>query len=303
MKSINLSSRDLEAFLALAHARHFTRAAEACHLSQSAFSQKISRIEQIAGVALFARSTRQVILTPEGQVFAEEVRRIQQDLHHALGHLNDLATRQVGKVAVAALPSVAATWLPNVLADYRQAYPNIRLTLNDALADGGLSLLREGKVDLAITAGGDLREFDLTELTQERFYLVCKKNHDLATRRSVTLAQLADLPMVHLARSSSVRKRLELAGMSALSDSFEVEHLATVAALVLKGFGITVVPELTLFHFHHEGLIHLPVRDKSLFRRLVLARRKSEALSAAANAMHEAIISAGRGQVESLRKR
>ncbi len=292
MNPINLSSRDLEAFLALAQARHFTRAAEACHLSQSAFSQKIARIEQAAGVALFARSTRQVALTPEGKVFAEEVRRIQQDLRHALAHLNDLATRRVGKVAVAALPSVAATWLPRVLAGYRQAHPNIRLTLHDALADGGLALLREGRVDLAITAGGDLREFEVTELAQERFFLVCPQGHALAARRSVSLAQLEGQPMVHLARSSSVRKRLEQAGVSAQPDSLEVEHLATVAALVAQGFGISVVPELTLFHFQREGLAQVPVRDASLRRSLVLAQRKSQALSVAARAMAEAILAA-----------
>ncbi len=290
MKSINLSSRDLEAFLALAEAQHFTRAAEACHLSQSAFSQKIARIEQTAGVALFSRSTRHVALTPEGEVFAEEVRRIQQDLRHALAHLGDLATRQVGKVAIAALPSVAATWLPQVLAGYRKANPNIRITLHDALADGGLALLRDGSVDLAITAGGDMREFDVTELVQERFYLVCPKDHALAARRSVLLSQLRGQPMVHLARSSSVRKRLEQAGVSAAADSLEVEHLATVAALVAQGFGISVVPELTLFHFNREGLAHVPVRDAGLRRSLVVAKRKSKALSQAARAMYELII-------------
>ena len=96
MKSINISVRDIEAFLALAQTQHFTRAAERCHLSQSAFSQKIARIEQAAGVALFGRSTRNVTLTPEGEVFAEEVRRIQQDLQHAVSHLHDLATRRIG---------------------------------------------------------------------------------------------------------------------------------------------------------------------------------------------------------------
>src|SRR5439155_20179133 len=104
-----------------------------------------------------------------------EVRRIQQDLQHALSHVQDLATRRVGKVAVAALPSVAAVWMPQVIAGYRALNPNIRIELFDALAGGGLALLREDRVDLAITAGGDVREFDVTELRSERFYLVCPK--------------------------------------------------------------------------------------------------------------------------------
>lgn len=290
MASINLSSRDLEAFLALAQAQHFTRAAERCHLSQSAFSQKIARIEAVAGVALFSRSTRHVTLTPEGEVFAEEVRRIQQDLRHALAHLQDLATRRIGKVAVAALPSVAAVWMPQVIARYRAAHPSIRIELFDALAGGGLALLREGRVDLAITAGGDLREFDVTELRSERFYLVCPPSHALAARRAVTLAQLRGAELVQIARSSSVRQHLEAAGVVAEPGALEVEHLATVAALVAQGLGVSVVPELTLFHFERAGLAAVPVRDAQLRRPLLLARRKGKALSVAAQAMVQEIV-------------
>jgi DNA-binding transcriptional LysR family regulator len=290
MPSINLSSRDLEAFLALAHAQHFTRAAEQCHLSQSAFSQKIARIERTAGVALFERSTRHVTLTPEGELFAEEVRRIQQDLQHALSHLNELATRRVGKVAVAALPSVAAVWMPQVIAGYRAQHPNIRIELFDTLAAGGLALLREGRVDLAVTAGGDLREFDVQELKCERFHLVCPGTHRLAGRRSVALADLQGEELVHLARSSSVRQHLEAAGVTARTGALEVEHLATVAALVAQGLGVSVVPELTLFHFVRSGLASVPVRDRQLRRPILLARRKGKALSVAARSMQEAIL-------------
>lgn len=290
MPSINLSSRDLDAFLALAHTSHFTRAAERCHLSQSAFSQKIARIEQTAGVALFERSTRHVTLTPEGEVFAEEVARIQQDLQHAMTHLNELATRRIGKVAVAALPSVAAMWMPRVIARYRAANPSIRVELFDALAGGASALLREGRVDMVITAGGDLREFDVTELRSERFCLVCPRTHRFAAKAGVTLAQLEGEEIIHLARGSSVRQGMEAVGVGASANALQVEHLATVAALVAEGLGVSVVPELTLFHFERAGLAVVPVRDRQLRRPILLARRKGKALSVAAKAMVEEIL-------------
>ncbi|MES2631580.1 MAG: LysR family transcriptional regulator [Pseudomonadota bacterium] len=290
MASINLSTRDLDAFLALAHTQHFTRAAEKCHLSQSAFSQKIARIEATAGVALFERSTRHVTLTPEGEVFAQEITRIQQDLQHAVAHLSELATRRIGKVSVAALPSVAAVWMPRVIARYRAAYPNIRIELFDTLAGGGLALLREGRVDMFITAGGDLREFDVTELRNEPFYVVCSSSHRLAARRSVTLAQAQAEDIIHLARGSSVRQHIESAGAAARTNSLEVEHLATVAALVAEGLGISIVPEMTLFHFERAGLVAVPVRDRALRRPILLARRKGKALSLAAKSMVDEIL-------------
>jgi DNA-binding transcriptional LysR family regulator len=128
------------------------------------------------------------------------------------------------------------------------------------------------------------------ELKCERFHLVCPGTHPLAGKRSVALADLRDEEIVHLARSSSVRQHLEAAGVTARTGALEVEHLATVAALVSQGLGVSVVPELTLFHFLRSGLVSVPVRDKQLRRPILLARRKGKALSVAAKAMQETIV-------------
>ena len=293
---MNVSTRDLDAFLALAQTQHFTRAAERCNLSQSAFSQKISRIEAAAGLRLFERSTRLVTLTPEGEVFVEEARRIRSDLRQALIGLQDLAQRRVGRVAVAALPSAAAEWMPPVIARYRAANPRIKVELYDTLAATGLSMLRDGRVDIAITAGDDLQEFDCQVLRQEKYFLVCRDDHALASRRSIALAQAVGPDMMHLARSSSVRQHLQ--GQQGVSDApvdgLEVEHLATLAALIAQGLGVSVVPELTLFHFRRDRLRAIPIRDPQLRRPIVLARPKGKALSIAAQAMVEEVVAQAR---------
>ncbi|MGV3727836.1 LysR family transcriptional regulator [Hydrogenophaga sp.] len=293
---MNISTRDLDAFLALAQTQHFTRAAERCHLSQSAFSQKISRIEAAAGLRLFERSTRLVTLTPEGEVFVEEARRIRSDLRQALIGLQDLAQRRIGRVAVAVLPSVAAEWMPAVIARYRAANPRIKVELFDSLASTCISMLRDGRVDIAITAGEELQEFDCQVLRRERYFLVCRDDHPLAPRRSVTLAQAMGSDMMHLARSSSVRQHLQ--GQQGVSDApvdgLEVEHLATLSALIAQGLGVSVVPELTLFHFRRDRLRAIPIRDPQLRRPIVLARPKGKALSIAAQAMVEEVLAQAR---------
>lgn len=289
---MNISTRDLDAFLALAQTQHFTRAAERCHLSQSAFSQKISRIEAAAGLRLFERSTRLVTLTPEGEVFVEEARRIRSDLRQALIGLQDLAQRRVGRVAVAVLPSVAAEWMPAVIARYRAANPRIKVELFDSLASTCFSMLRDGRVDIAITAGEELQEFDCEVLRREKYFLVCRDDHPLARRQSVTLAQAMGSDMMHLARSSSVRQHLQSQqGVSDASvDGLEVEHLATLSALIAQGLGVSVVPELTLFHFRRDRLRAIPIRDPQLRRPIVLARPKGKALSIAAQAMVDEVL-------------
>jgi DNA-binding transcriptional LysR family regulator len=296
----NLSARDLRGFLALAETRHFRRAAERSRLSQPAFSQLIRRVEAAAGMRLFERSTRQVSLTAEGEALVGAARRIVADMDAALADLKDHAARRKGRVGVAALPSLAAGSLPRIFAQYRARYPGVQLELFDALSDRCVALVREGRADFALTAAGpSLTEFDTRPLTTDDFHLVCRRDHPLAARRRVRLADLADCPIIHLARSTSVRQHLEpaLRDVPHASSGLEVEQLPTAAALIASGLGVSVVPALTLSYFRAPELAAVPLAQPGLARRILVVQRKGRRLSAAAQAMLELVektIRAGR---------
>lgn len=289
----NISTRLLHAFLALAELKHFTRAAERCHTSQSALSVMIQKLECNVGAKLFERHTRNVTLTPEGHLFAGVARALLSDIESAFDNMADYAARRRGRVAIAALPSLAASRLPAVVAEYRKRYPGINVALHDALSDQCLSLLRQEKADLVLTAPGpNFTEFDVSILCSDPFYLVCRKDHRLAGKRRVELAALAGEEMIHLAKSSSVRQHVDvlLRDVQTIYSGFEVEHLATVAGLVEQGLGITIVPELTLFQFRELNLVAIPLAaQEKLARPILIARRKDQALSVAAQAMLELI--------------
>jgi LysR family carnitine catabolism transcriptional activator len=290
--TINLSIRDLRGFLALAESQHFRRAAERCGLSQPAFSQLIRRVEAAAGTRLFERSTRQVCLTSEGEVFASAARRIVTDVEAALAELQDHTARRKGRVGVAALPSLAAGPLPEIFADYRRRHPGIQIELFDALSDRCVGLVREGRADFALTAAGpNLAEFDTQPLTTDRFHLVCRRDHPLASRRTVQLGDLADCAIIHLARSSSVRQHLEpvLRDVRHAATGLEVEQLPTVAALIASGLGVSLVPELTLSYFRRRELVSVPMDAPALARRILIVRRKGRRGSPAAQAMLEMV--------------
>ena len=103
----NLSVKHLRAFIALATHRNFTRAAQATHLSQSAFSTLIQTLEEQAGSRLFERTTRHVDLSADGRRFEEVARRLLADFETAFEDLRDHAERRKGRVSIAALPSLA----------------------------------------------------------------------------------------------------------------------------------------------------------------------------------------------------
>ncbi|WP_019142607.1 LysR family transcriptional regulator [Noviherbaspirillum massiliense] len=299
----NISTRLLYAFAALAELKHFTRAAERCHTSQSALSVMIRKLESEVGTRLFERDTRKVTLTPEGELFAEAVRSLLAEIESAFDDMSDYVARRRGRVSVAALPSLAANGLPEIIAEYKKLYPAVAVTLHDALSDQCLSLLRQGKADIVLTApGSNVAEFESRTLCSDPFYLVCRHDHPLARKRIVRVTDLAGQEVIHLAKSSSVRQHVDilLREVRAIHSGFEVEHLATVAGLVSQGLGISLVPELTLFQFRQMDLVAVPLRSEQK-RPILMVKRKDQPLSIAAKAMLD-LIEERIGSASALRK-
>ena len=294
---MNISSRQIDAFLALAAQRSFTRAAAQCHLSQPAFSALIRALEDGLGLRLFDRSTRHVDLTAEGENFLEAARRIRAEVDSALGAMRDAATLRRGRVAIALLPSLAAGWLPGVLARYRAEHPGIELDIADVLSESCIERVATGKADFALAAiRADTPELQAEPFCSDGFHLVCRADHPLARRRlpaagAAQLRALAAWPFIHLARHSSVRQYLEAAfHPQAMHTLMEVEQLATVMGMVRAGLGISVVPTLTLFHFQQEGLVTRPLHLPGLTRQIYLVRRRDRGLSVAAQALYTQVM-------------
>lgn len=286
---MNLTTKQLRAFVALSSERNFTRAAELCHLSQPAFSALIAALESGVGTRLFDRNTRNVQLTTEGSLFAESAQQLLTDMERVLENLNDHVERRTGRVAIAALPSLAAGWLPGIFAEFRQLYPGIELSLSDLLSDPCIELVKTGKVDFALAAGGtNSPELKTRILCADEFHLVCRKDHALAQLKVLKPKDLLGHPFVHLSRGSSVRQHLDaLLHPLQMNTILEVDHLATVMGMVQANVGISVVPALTLFHFDHANIATRPMKMPGTRRQIYLVTRADRSLSVAAQALFD----------------
>lgn len=290
---MNLSLRELAAFVALAEQRSFTRAAVDSHLSQPAFSALIRALEQTVGARLFDRTTRSVELSAAGSVLLDAAPRLLRDAQQALDDVRDHVARVRGRVAVAVLPSLAAGWLPPLLARYHAAWPGITLDVADVLSEACIARVRSGQADFALAATRSATPELLTEdFCSDGFHVACRSDHALARQRgALLLADLGPHPIVQLARSSSVRQYLEAALYpQQLTTVMELDQLSTVAGMVRAGLGITVVPTLTLFHFDHPDLVLRPLAAPGLLRQVFLVRRADRALSSAAQALYERVM-------------
>jgi len=289
---INISYKLLKAFLALAEHKNFTRAAEHFHVSQSTFSGLIQRLEDGIGTRLFDRDTRNVVLTPEGELFAEAARHLVKEIQWTFADMSDYVARKKGFVSIATLPSIAGGWLPPVIAQYRKRYPAISIEIHDVLSDRCIELLQQGVADIALAAPkAPLEEFVSEHFHTDAYYLICRKDHPLAGRSEVAIDDLKGSDFIRLASSTSVHQHIDaaLGTTGVTSSSFEVINLSTVAGLIRQGLGVSLLPALTLPQFTHPDLTAIPLAPPGIARPIHIIRRKNKALSIAAQTMLELI--------------
>jgi LysR family positive regulator for ilvC len=140
-------------FLNLSRTLHFLRTSRECHVSPSALTRSIQRLEREAGWPLLERDRRTVRLTPEGARFAEHARetlerweRLRKDLGAGAGG----ALR--GTISIFASATACQSFLPELLAGFRRRYPDITLKLETGYAADALEMLEQGRVDVTVAA-------------------------------------------------------------------------------------------------------------------------------------------------------
>ena len=287
---INWTARDIDVFLALADTLSFRRAAERVHLSQPAVTAVVVRLEDALQVRLFDRTTRQVQLTGPGQVFLAQARRLQLMTEETVRAVREVATLQTGQVAMAAMPSLAATVVPWAFARFRAQYPGVRLQLLDTLSGPAFELVRAGQVDFALTAANPAyADLDYQALAADGFVLLIPEHHTLAQSAGpLSWPEVAEWPHISMPLPSSVRQYADAAFLQhriRFAPQFELEHLASIKALVAAGLGVAALPELAANVGPDEGVVRRPLRAPDMQRPIGLVTLRGRSLSPAAQVM------------------
>lgn len=282
--------RDLETFLVLAETGSFRRTATLVHLSQSAVSGVIARLEEALATRLFDRTTRSVHLTAAGQVFVAQAQLITAQTQEAIQRVQHITQLQSGSVSLAALPSLAATVVPKAMARFAAQHPHIALQLHDTLSGPAFDLVRAGTVDFALTAANpDYADLDYTPLSADSFVLLMPLGHALAQgRQALQWLDTAELTHISMPLPASVRQYANAAFMThriAFKPHYEVEHIATIHAMVKAGLGVAALPELAAAFVQQGGVATRRLSAPNIERPIGVVTRHHRSLSHAAQEM------------------
>lgn len=283
MKTNNLQTDELRAFVAVAQRKSFRAAADALFISPPALSRRIERLETALETRLLERTTRRVALTPSGQMFLEHASAVLDSLEAAFQRVTGSAAARKGLVTVATIPSAAERILPDALVEFATRFPDVRIRVVDEGAQAVLAQVIGATADFGLNfIGAQEPGIDFQPLRRDGYVLVVPRDHPLARRRSVAWKELANERMIAVSRTSGNRLLIDnvMARMKHRPEAFhEVSHVATLIRLVEAGLGIGVAPSMSLEPAARQEVVRVPLVQPAAHRTLGLISRRDQGLS------------------------
>jgi DNA-binding transcriptional LysR family regulator len=268
VEGIKLSQ--LRALVAVAETGNFSEAALQLSVSQSAISHAIATLEDELGVVLLSRGRYGARLTPIGERVLQHAQAMLQSLD-LIGQEATLSRGlEKGQVRITAFRSVASHVLPEVIAKFKQRYPEIVVTVTEYRGDDGVEReLREGKADIGFTCMPTNHEFESWEFMRDEYLLLLPPNWSLP-KLPLTWAELETYSMILPPEtdycSLLIRGHFGKLGQR-LNAAYEILEDSTIIGMVAKGLGATIMARLAAEPLPPEMQVYsLPVPLERIIR-------------------------------------
>ena len=242
--------KQLRYFDALARELHFGRAADACAVTQPALSMQIHELEQNLGLVLVERTRSGVQLTTKGAEIAARCSRILGDVRDLVAYAQHSNRILAGRLRLGVIPSVAPYMLPPLLPLLREAYPDLELHVRETQTQILTDELLEGRLDVLLLAL-PVKHPDLTNLPlfEDKFLLAVPKERKLSGRVRATKELIENEKLLLLEEGHCLRDQAltycSLQQVDAVN-TFGASSLSTIVEMVSAGFGITLLPEMSI---------------------------------------------------------
>lgn len=243
--------RHLRYFAAAAERLNISQAAKHLHVSQPPLSRQIRDLEQEIGTPLFDRDHKKLRLTPAGQYFLEEAKKILSLAQRAAKAAAATGRGQAGKVTIAFLSPLGGLFLPPIIRSFRQKFPLVDVDLAELVPREQLEALLDSQIDLAFVAAGEVRSsshFAFEPVLEVEIRVALPLEHRLAKLRHISLAELEEERFIILKRSAAPATHdflLHLCRSSGFEPDVvkQSDSARSILDLVAAGIGVSIVPE------------------------------------------------------------
>lgn len=285
---MSINTRQLEVFLAASETLNFTQAAQKLNISQPSVSQHIQALEEHFGMALFSRSGRTIELSDAGNTLLPLAREIVYMTARLEESMSSIKEGVHGHLRLGCGTATGRYIIPRVLACYHQICPQVRATCVAGSQAEVLSLLSDGKIQLAFTGSQEeIQDIEFTKLSTETVRLIVPARHPLAAKDSIALHELNGVDVILPPATSDIYEIVSLeltkAGFAVknLSSQLTMGNLESIALSVQEGLGVAFVPDLVIDQLTPDSVQIVDIQGVNIEMDLYLARNLRRSATAA----------------------
>lgn len=248
-----MADRRLQVFHTVARLLSFTKAAETLHMTQPAVTFQVRQLEEYFNTRLFDRTHNRISLTEAGETvyhYADKIFELYAEMENAV---REMTGEISGSLTIGASTTIAEYMLPALLGDFRSQYPDVTIHLKVSNTDGIVSMVENNAIDLGVVeAPVSNKNLVVDKCRDDRLVAIVPPNHELASRKAVSMSELLNYPFICREEGSGTREVIEHyicttdECRQALNVGMELGSPEAVKGAVEAGMGISVVSNATI---------------------------------------------------------
>ena len=235
-------------FLKVVETGSFKRAADILGYTQAGISYIINAMEEECGLKLFYREYGGVRLTPEGSTLLPYIRNVADEEHYLEEAINDIKGLDSGTVRVSTFSSVYIHWLPGIIRDFKESFPNVNIEIVSYEEDReNEEMIYSRQVDCGFMATPPAStDIEFFELMKEPLMVVMSKDHPMASRKTFPRSKIGDYPYIMMTYDKHDFNALIFSDGIKPQTAFTVDNDYAAIAMASKGLGICISPKIQL---------------------------------------------------------
>jgi DNA-binding transcriptional LysR family regulator len=277
--------RQLKYFESIVRNKKLSKAAEELFVTQPSISAQLKALEKELDCKLMERTSREISLTEPGEVLYKHARKILKQLKEAHYEIENIKNLNTGEIYIGALPTIVTSWLPLILARFKDKYPTISVYIRELSTQDIQEALRNFDIQLGITTY-PIKEEEIVsdQFIEEEILLIAPNHYEFNNSKIINLSDLANFPFILYEKGFHLRDTILRATQQAGFEpiiAYESGRIETIRSFVSAGLGVALIPETTVKYGIKHDLKVIRVKNPIPKRSLCVATHSNRYISPA----------------------